>query len=544
MQHTDKLILHYKEILEGNYDCVDRIVLNGYFKIGCSPGGFRTWFRRLNGDDKKLNNTTLMKMSGRFSKRAKDFCKKRNIPLMYFKSDEKMHAEAEKLIPTDKNFTGLFAIFVKRAPGNVYDVKESKKGSIDIVKKKPLPLVNHYYFQIIDSEWGHITIDICGHPPFAARIFLNGHEWVERKAIEKGIKFTKESNCFTSFSSGEALSKIADTLYTKGQLEEVCNRWIYQCLWFGLNKDEQKRSDFKYSYSVYQTEYSRNLLFKRGSQLDQMYQNLITLTREILDIKRLKTIMGNKKRRFFIKGIEISIEKPTYDLTIFKIHFGYITLKLYDKGERILRAEVVIHNVKVLKCKRSIQHFPEIVRNLQNTMQGFMDNLCYSHVSLLDDGTLKRLTTPAQRGKKRLARIDFNKQRNVWMMQSILALALQPGGFSISDAAKQMKERMNKKESKNYNARNASYDLSKFKGKDLLEQVPKKRKLIVTPKGIQTIVAILVMTQKTLPSVLSAINKETLSESPVEQNRIENLIINIRNDIKALYSQYGVKLAA
>ncbi len=78
----------------------------------------------------------------------------------------------------------------------------------------------------------------------------------------------------------------------------MCNRWIYRCLWFGLDQEEQERSGFKYQYSIYQVEYSRNLLFKKGIQLDRMYQNLITLTRGKLDIKRLVTMMGRKNRPY------------------------------------------------------------------------------------------------------------------------------------------------------------------------------------------------------------------------------------------------------
>ena len=31
------------------------------------------------------------------------------------------------------------------------------------------------------------------------------------------------------------------------------------------------------------------------------------------------------------------IEKPRWNLTIFKVHFGQLTLKAYTKGERVLR---------------------------------------------------------------------------------------------------------------------------------------------------------------------------------------------------------------
>ena len=36
-----------RDLLTGSYDCVDRIVLNAYFPMGHSPGGFRIWWRRL-----------------------------------------------------------------------------------------------------------------------------------------------------------------------------------------------------------------------------------------------------------------------------------------------------------------------------------------------------------------------------------------------------------------------------------------------------------------------------------------------------------------
>ena len=50
----------------GTYDCVDRIVLNGYFRLGYSPGGFRTWWRNLHqGSDADLDNAHLMRMAGR-----------------------------------------------------------------------------------------------------------------------------------------------------------------------------------------------------------------------------------------------------------------------------------------------------------------------------------------------------------------------------------------------------------------------------------------------------------------------------------------------
>src|SRR5215472_10877354 len=60
------------------------------------------------------------------------------------------------------------------------------------------------------------------------------------------------------------------------RLQSVCERWIYSsCLCFALDLEEQKRSGFHYQYSNYQVEYSRNLIFVSGREMDQVFQSLI-----------------------------------------------------------------------------------------------------------------------------------------------------------------------------------------------------------------------------------------------------------------------------
>ncbi|GAI85981.1 unnamed protein product, partial [marine sediment metagenome] len=290
------------------------------------PGGVRNWYRTMEGSDTDMSDSSMMRYAGRFSRRVQSFCKKKNIPFVHFHTGERKHVEAEKLMPENKLFIGIFAVFVSRAPSLLWEVKKFDNGSIDIRRKKKTSLVNHYYFHIMDKDWGHITIRMCAHPPFSCNIILNGHEWVERHEDYNKLEVTKEGNCFTSYNNGEKLTQIADTLKFNGQFERVCQRWIYSCLWFVMDKKQQETTGIKYNFSIYQIEYSRNLLFKRGRQMDTVYQKIIDITRGRLDIKRLKTIFGKKKRPYKHKSTapapEVRIETPDYNLTIFKIHFG------------------------------------------------------------------------------------------------------------------------------------------------------------------------------------------------------------------------------
>jgi len=149
-----------------------------------------------------------------------------------------------------------------------------------------------YSFHILDPEWGHLTIKISGHPPFPAQVILNGHEYVACQARKAAIAFTKEGNCFTAISDAAGLAKIAETLSEQraiGRLSQVCERWIYTCVCFALDIDEQKRSGFRYQYSNYQIEYSRNLVFEVGGHMDQVFQALIDRSRAPLDLKTIKT---------------------------------------------------------------------------------------------------------------------------------------------------------------------------------------------------------------------------------------------------------------
>ncbi len=80
-RHADDFSERYGDLLTGSYDCVDRIVLNAHFSLGHSPGGFRTWWRRLHGgSDQQLDNAHLMRMAGRFARRVRASAKANGIP--------------------------------------------------------------------------------------------------------------------------------------------------------------------------------------------------------------------------------------------------------------------------------------------------------------------------------------------------------------------------------------------------------------------------------------------------------------------------------
>lgn len=80
---TDLFSERCGDLLTGSFDCVDRIVLNAYFSLGHSPGGFRVWWRRWHGDsDEQLDNAHLMRLAGRFARRVRASAQAHGIPVI------------------------------------------------------------------------------------------------------------------------------------------------------------------------------------------------------------------------------------------------------------------------------------------------------------------------------------------------------------------------------------------------------------------------------------------------------------------------------
>ena len=392
----------YQELLSGSYDCVDRIVLNAYFGMAHSPGGFRVWWRALTGSDETLDNTHLMRLAGRFSRRLRGYAKAHHIPIVDCVAGERKHDVADDYLAKTAVTEGLFLVLVGRAQAPVWDVG----ANYHLERKKPY--VNHYSFHILDRDWGHITIKISGHPPFPAQVILNGHEYVACQARKAGIGFIKEANCFTAIADTAGFAKIAATLSEQraiGRLSQVCERWIYRsCLCFALDFEEQKRSNFRYHFSNYQMEYSRNLIFVVGGRMEQVFQALIDRSRAALDLKTIKTILGDKGRpKYRPRNMraaewEVAVERPTYDLTVFKLHCGKLTLKIYSKGERVLRIEAVAHNIREFHCGRLLDRFPEIVARLKNMLERFAETLSCIDQCFIGDEMLDGLAL-ASRGR-------------------------------------------------------------------------------------------------------------------------------------------------
>jgi hypothetical protein len=316
-------------------------------------------------------------------------------------------------------------------------------------------------------------------------------------------------------------------------------------LCFALDLEEQQRSRFHYQYSNYQLEYSRNLIFEVGGHMEQVFQALVDRTRAPLELKTIKTIFGYRRRPRYRKPEkhssrwEVAVERPTYDLTIFKLHCGKLTLKIYTKGERVLRIEAMAHNTEQLDCGRSLEKFPEIVSRLKNILERFVNALSCIDQCFIAEETLEQLPAPAQVGKTKVGGIDFNKTRMRWVAQAVLALSPSPGGFTASQLAEQV-QRLSRQNQSQYGPRRAAYDLKKLRGKQIVDRIGKTARYQPIPQGLRAMAALVVIRDKAIKPLLAAAQQHRRSRPPQNPSPLDLHYQTLRAGMQRLFHELGI----
>jgi hypothetical protein len=543
---ADDFSARYGDLINGSYDCVDRVVLNAWFPMGVNPGGFRTWWRRLHGGDDQLDNTHLMRMAGRFARRVKAWAAANGVPVIFCKAGERKHLIAEEYLETHVVTTGVFLILAAKAPAAVWKVHRSARGVITNLEKKR-EYVYHYSFHIMDPAFGHLAIKMSGHPPFGAQVMLNGHEYAAVAAQGEGIGFTKEGNCFTEIADPQRLARVADAWPRDaaiGRLGQVCDRWIYSaCLCFGLDLAEQQASGFCYAYSVYQAEYSRNLLFRSGAQMEKLFDRILDRTRSRLDIPALRTLFGlkdrpHRNRKHGPPAQDIVIEKPQYGLSWFQIRFGRLQLKAYTKGEHVLRFEATVHNTKELRCRRGLDNFAQIITLLAGMADRFATTLDCADIGFLPDGVLDELPLPAQTGTGTIAGVDLNKPRIRAALSAALALAPAPGGFTVTEHAAKVRAMAGHE---GYTTRQAAYDLRKLRGKQLIDKPGRTRRYHVPPDAARTIAALLTLRDHVIAPILAGVRSPRMGRKPKIWTAVDRDYEALRIGMHTLFQHVGIE---
>jgi len=233
------------------------------------------------------------------------------------------------------------------------------------------------------------------------------------------------------------------------------------------------------------------------------------------------------------------VETLEYGLTVFKVHFGNLTLKAYTKGERVLRFEAVVHNTRDLGCGRMVERFPEIVGRLTAMLERFLTTLDCVDVAFISDQTLDQLPVPSQVGKTRVGGVDMNKPRTRTALAAVLALASSPTGFTVIELTTKARA-MTGQAPSDYTVRQAAYDLKKLRGKGLITKLGRARRYHVRPRAMRAIAALFILREHVVAPILAGVRSPRLGRKPSTWTSVDRHYEQLRIRMQPLFHELGI----
>jgi hypothetical protein len=200
-------------------------------------------------------------------------------------------------------------------------------------------------------------------------------------------------------------------------------------------------------------------------------------------------------------------------------------------------ANTTVHNTRELRCRRSLENFPEIITRLAGMAERFATTLDCADISFLPDGTLDELPLPSRLGATRTGGIDLNKPRIRAALAAALALAAAPRGFTVAEftAKVQLLDRH-----ADYTIRQGAYDLRKLRGKGLAIKPGRTRRYHVPPGAARTIAAMLALRDQVIAPILAGVRSPRPGRKPAHWTLIDRDYETLRIDMQMLFRDLGI----
>jgi hypothetical protein len=196
-----------------------------------------------------------------------------------------------------------------------------------------------------------------------------------------------------------------------------------------------------------------------------------------------------------------------------------------------------VHNTKQLRCRRSLENYPEIITRLAGMAERFATTLDCADITFLPDGSLDELPLPSRIGATRTGGIDLNKPRIRAALAAALALAAAPHGFTVAQFTAKAQHLNTHVD---YTIRQGAYDLRKLRGKGLAVKPGRTRRYHIPPEAARTIAALLALRDQVIAPILAGVRSPRRGRKPAHWTRIDRDYETLRIGMQGLFNDLGI----
>ena len=480
IEQTVRELLDEKVVLD--IEGIDRLYLNLYQPMLQTGGGVATFFKGHRGA--KVASTVLMApMSHAFVKSIQDFATREGVEIVPFAPHQRKDDVTQQRLA---NFS--------RPEGVLYIGKAQERfASFRVIKKisehtgQPYPwltrsavMCNHYYFYLVDADFGPLFIKFASYFPYTARVCLNGHEYAKRQLTKEGIAFEALDNGVLSCADPVRLQQILTEL-TETKIAALVAKWRARL------PDPFTAADhaagFNPQLSILQAEFSRTQVFDRPLSGRHLFEEVI---RENLDLGRPEKVSLIFNRRITKRTPGTFHTRVITQGVIPSLHVSYKSSKIkqYFKEGRALRTETTINNTRDVGIGRNLNNLPALRAIGFAANRRLLDVETIAQDCFLAEGVFDQVTQPQVVAGQRAAGLHFDDPRVLALFTTLCLFLTQPDGFRHASLRDWMAQALGVPIAA-YSTGRMTYDLRRLRLHGLIERIPQSHRYRVTDLGLR-----------------------------------------------------------
>src|SRR3984893_16986323 len=452
-------------------EAIDRMYLNAYVPSLQTGAGF-VYFLKTQLGVRVPSTVMVAPMTERFVTTIERFVEAEQVDLVTFERGQRKDDVAQEYLAA---FTGQEGVlFVGKAQEKASVFRTEKRRDARGVYPwiiRSTAMVNHYYFYIVDRDFGPLFIKFCSYFPYPAKLCLNGHEWLKHQLTHRGIPFEPLDNGVRSSDQAGRVQRIADTL-DAAKIDAVFRKWLRRLP--HPFTAAHRQAGYRYQLSILQAELALTQVLDHPRTGRCFFEEVI---RENLDLGRptqmqlifsrrvTRRTPGRFRTRILTEGVVPSLH----------VEYKKSKVKQYHKEGQALRTETTINDTYDFEIGRALHNLPALreIGFAANRRLLHVESL--SHDCLIGEDQLHTVTSPVRVDKQRAAGLRFGDHRVHALMPALCLFALAPTGFrhrEFRDHVAQLQTR----EPDTYSAGSMTYDLRRLRLHGLIERVPRSHR--------------------------------------------------------------------
>lgn len=278
-------------------------------------------------------------------------------PVQYLSSPKVRKDElARQIAQRDAIDEGLICVLKTVEPMwgfSLHRNREAKKLELRMEQRKCLHLYHYHQHPV----FGFMHVRVQTWFPFQVQIWLNGREWLARTLDRKGIEYHRRENCFPWIADVERAQRLMD--------EQLAICWpaaldLLRTKAHPAHEQVFASCPLEYYWSVYQSEWATDVMFRDQRTLTELYQRLVHhgLTRfacrDVLRFLGKKLSTDGHPRGNFAGQVTSDLKHRPEGIRL-KHYVAGNSVKIYNKQGTVLRVETTINEPHGFKVYRTAE---------------------------------------------------------------------------------------------------------------------------------------------------------------------------------------------